>query len=156
MQEALLIAFQSYNGEESPYDIRIEGDIDGTQFNYNAIVTLDEDFESSSGTVFELFVSEDSVDSYWTSCADEQLAYHHTRHLARAYLTMNEEDKLPISIGLEGESQVFSGSFELLDFGITPHYPYIVQNLVTYEVKQSVAFNINHIPILAPFLIYAL
>ena len=140
--------FQSYNGEESPYDIRIEGDIDGTQFNYNAIVTLDEDFESSSGTVLELFVSEDSVDSYWTSCADEQLAYHHTRHLARAYLTMNEEDKLPISIGLEGESQVFSGSFELLDFwnNSTLSMTAIVQNLVTYEVKQSVAFNINHIP----------
>ena len=96
----------------------------------------------------ELFVSEDSVDSYWTSCADEQLAYHHTRHLARAYLTMNEEDKLPISIGLEGESQVFSGSFELLDFWNNPTLSItaIVQNLVTYEVKQSVAFNINNIP----------
>ena len=140
--------FQSYNGEESPYDIRIEGDIDGTQFNYNAIVTLDEDFESSCGTVLELFVSEDSVDSYWTSCADEQLAYHHTRHLGSAYLTMNEEDKLPISIGLEGESQVFSGSFELLDFwnNSTLSITAIVQNLVTYEVKQSVAFNINNIP----------
>ena len=61
---------------------------------------------------------------------------------------MNEEDKLPISMGLEGESQVFSGSFELLDFWNNPTLSItaIVQNLVTYEVKQSVAFNINHIP----------
>jgi len=140
--------FQSYNGQESPYDIQIEGDIEGTQFNYNAIVTLDQDFESSSGTVLELFVSEDSVESHWTSCSDDDLAYHHTRHLARAYLTMDDDDKLPISISLEGESQIFSGSFELLEFwndsllSITA----IVQNLVTYEVKQAVASNINRIP----------
>ena len=61
---------------------------------------------------------------------------------------MSEEDKLPISISLEGESQVFSGSFELLEFwnNSTLSITAIVQNLVTYEVKQSVAFNINHIP----------
>ncbi len=140
--------FQSYNGQESPYDLRVEGDINGTQFNYNAIVTLNEDFESSSGTVLELFVSEDSVQSYWTSCSDDDLTYHHTRHLARAYLTMDDDEKLPITISLEGESQIFSGSFELLDFwndsllSLTA----IVQNLVTYEVKQSIASNINRIP----------
>ena len=140
--------FQDYNGQETPYDIEIEGDIDGTQFNYNAIVTLDEDFEPSSGTALELFVSEDSVQSYWTSCSDDDLSYHHTRHLARAYLTMDDDDKLPITISSEGESQVFSGSFEILDFwnNSTLSITAIVQNLVTYEVSQAVASNINRIP----------
>ena len=140
--------FQDYNGQESPYNIQIEGDIEGTQFNYNAIVTLDEDFESSSGTVLELFVSEDSVQSYWPSCSDEDLTYHHTRHLARAYLTMDDGDKLPITISLEGESQIFSGSFEILDFwnDSTLSITAIVQNLVTYEVKQAISGNIYRIP----------
>ena len=93
-------------------------------------------------------MSEDSVQSYWTSCSDDDLSYHHTRHLARAYLTMDDDDKLPITISSEGESQVFSGSFEILDFWneSTLSITAIVQNLVTYEVSQAVASNINRIP----------
>jgi|TARA_B110000438_G_scaffold23257_1_gene21262 hypothetical protein len=139
--------FQSFNGEESPYDIELEGDIENNQFNYNVILTLDTDFDPEN-QFLELFVSEDSVESYWTSCSDEDLANHHSRHLARAYLTMDEDNRKPISISLEGESEIFSGSFELLDFwndsllSLTA----IAQNLDTYEVKQAIAANINRIP----------
>ena len=61
---------------------------------------------------------------------------------------MDDEDKLPITISLEGESQIFSGSFEILDFwnASTLSITAIVQNLVTYEVKQAIASNINRIP----------
>tara|TARA_B110000014_G_C20078104_1_gene562988 strand:- start:58 stop:999 length:942 start_codon:yes stop_codon:yes gene_type:complete len=139
--------FQSFNGQESPYNIELEGDIENNQFNYNVILTLDIDFDPEN-QFLELFVSEDSVESYWTSCSDEDLAYHHSRHLARAYLTMGDDNRKPISISLAGESEIFSGSFELLDFwndsllSLTA----IAQNLNTYEVKQAVAANINRIP----------
>ena len=61
---------------------------------------------------------------------------------------MDDDDKLPITISSEGESQIFSGSFEILDFwnDSTLSITAIVQNLVTYEVSQAVASNINRIP----------
>ena len=139
--------FQDYNGQESPFNIELEGEVDGTQYNYTVILSLDANIDLEN-QFLELFVSEDSVQSYWPSCSDEDLAYHHTRHVARAYLTMEDDDRKPISISLEGESEIFSGSFELLDFwndsllSITA----IVQNLDTYEVKQAIAANINRIP----------
>ena len=141
--------FQSFNGEDSPYNIDLEGDIeeDG-QFHYNVILTLDEDFDSEN-QFLEIFVSEDSVGSNWTSCAGfDDLVNKPVRHLARAYLTMDDEDKLPISIETTGESEIFTGTFELLDFwndsliSITA----IIQNLDTYEVKQATASNIYRIP----------
>tara|TARA_X000001036_G_C20589402_1_gene770121 strand:- start:77 stop:1024 length:948 start_codon:yes stop_codon:yes gene_type:complete len=139
--------FQDYNGQESPFNIELEGEVDGTQYNYTVILSLDADIDPEN-QFLELFVSEDSVQSYWSSCTDEDLASHHTRHLARAYLTMEDDDRNLISISLEGESEIFSGSFELLDFwndsllSITA----IVQDLNTYEVKQAIAANINRIP----------
>ncbi|MBI89623.1 MAG: hypothetical protein CMG60_05995 [Candidatus Marinimicrobia bacterium] len=141
--------FQSYNGESSPYHIALEGDVeeDG-QFHYNVILTLDEDFDSEN-QFLEIFVSEDSVGTNWTSCAAfEDLVNKPVRHLARAYLTMDDEDKLPISIEMAGESEVFTGEFELVDIwndsliSITA----IIQNFDTYEVKQATASNIYHIP----------
>ncbi len=141
--------FQSFNGEDSPYDIELEGDVeeDG-QFHYNVILTLDEDFDSEN-QFLEIFVSEDSVGSNWTSCTGfEDLVNKPVRHLARAYLTMDDEDKLPISIEMTGESEIFTGTFELLEFwndsliSITA----IIQNFDTYEVKQATASNIYRIP----------
>jgi len=141
--------FQSFNGEDSPYDIEIEGDVeeDG-QFHYNVIITLDEDFDSEN-QFLEIFVSEDSVGSNWTSCTGfEDLVNKPVRHLARAYLTMDDEDKLPISIEIAGEYEIFTGTFELLDFWNVPKLSItaIIQNLDTYEVKQATAANINFIP----------
>ncbi len=141
--------FQSFNGQDSPFEIQIEGDIDGTQFNYNVIVILDEDIDPEF-QYLELFVSEDSVASYWSSCAgvDSELAERPVRHLARAYLTMDDDLKLPISINMEGDTAIYSGSFELLDFWNESSLSMtaIIQDLTSYSVSQATAANINHIP----------
>ena len=57
--------------------------------------------------ILELFVAEDSIMALWSACD----SWHLTRNVARAYLTMGEDDQLPLTINTAGESQVFSGSF---------------------------------------------
>jgi len=138
--------FQSFNGQESPFNIELEGEVDGTQYNYTVILSLDADIDPEN-QFLELFVSEDSVQGYWTACTGED-QYHDVRHLTRAYLTMEDDDKRPISISSEGESEIFSGTFELSEIwndsllSLTA----IVQDLNTYEVKQAISGNIYRIP----------
>ena len=61
---------------------------------------------------------------------------------------MEDDDKRPISISSEGESEIFSGTFELLEIwndsllSLTA----IVQDLNTYEVTQAISGNIYRIP----------
>jgi len=128
---------------QSPYQIELEGDLEDNEFNYNVIVTLEEDF-GSSGTFLELFVAEDSIMSFWSACGEEHMA----RNVGRGYITMGEENQVPITINSGGESQIHSGTFEVSDSWNHSQVKIIalVQNLVTNEVFQVNSGLILNIP----------
>ena len=58
---------------------------------------MNQDF-SPEGQHLDLFVSEDSVSAWWSACVGTGDVRRQARHLARAWLTMDQEDKLPITI----------------------------------------------------------
>ena len=89
----------------------------------------------------ELFVSEDSIMSYW-SIID---TWEYARYVARKYITKSANNKLPISITSAGESEMFSGTFTLSDAWEHDqvYIQAVVQNLDTYEIFQATSWNIN-------------
>ena len=111
----VLEKYEAIDISYSPYQIELEGDLVDNNFNYNVIVTLNQDVDPE-GQHLDLFVSEDSVSAWWSACVGTGDVRRRARHLARAWLTMNQGDKLPIAISNQGESQVFSGSFEMMEF----------------------------------------
>jgi len=92
--------------QESPWRIDLEGELTDSLFNYSVVVSLEDD-TNTDNMILELFVAEDSIMALWSACD----SWHLTRNVARAYLTMGEDDQLPLTINTAGESQVFSGSF---------------------------------------------
>ena len=92
--------------QESPWRIDLEGELTDSLFNYSVVVSLEDD-TNTDNMILELFVAEDSINAFWSACD----SWHLTRNVARAYLTMGEENQLPLTINTAGESQVFSGSF---------------------------------------------
>ncbi|MEE3188356.1 MAG: Omp28-related selenoprotein, partial [Candidatus Neomarinimicrobiota bacterium] len=99
---------------------------------------------SSDNMLLELFVAEDSIWSYWSACGE----YHMARNVGRAYLTMGEENQLPITISSTGETQVFSGSFDVSDAWVDSQVKLtaVVQNWETYEIFMARADRILDIP----------
>ena len=103
--------------------------------------------------MLELFVAEDSILALWSACD----SWHNTRNVARAYLTMGEENQLPITINTAGEDQVFSGSFQLSNSWVQSRVKLIalVQNWgdldenenPTYEIFQANSGQIFNIPL---------
>ena len=95
--------------QESPYEIIMQGELsdDSETFNFDIVVSLEEDYGLESGTNIELFVAEDSIYSYWAACGESHMA----RNVGRAYLTMGEDNRIPLTINSAGQSQVHSGSF---------------------------------------------
>ena len=142
-------SYESFDDLSTSYQLDLEGEIEGEQFNYNIIVDLNQDIDPEN-QYLELFVSEDSVDALWDACAGlgDGLPRRDVRNLTRAWLTMDQEERLPISISSQGEREVFSGSFEILDFwnDTTLSLVAIVQDINTYEVSQAASGNINRIP----------
>ena len=116
------------------------------------VVSLEEDMNTDNMRL-ELFVAEDSINALWSACD----TWHMTRNVARAYLTMGEDNQLPITITTAGESQVFSGSFQLSDAWVDSMVKLIavVQNWgdldedgnPTYEVLQANSGQIFNIPL---------
>ena len=103
--------YEELVSSETSYEIVMQGDFsdDSSTFDYDVVVSLQEDQELQSGTMLELFVAEDSIYSYWSACND----YHMARNVGRAYLTMGEDNQIPITIHNAGEIQVHSGSFAI-------------------------------------------
>ena len=60
----VLEKYEAIDISYSPYQIELEGDLVDNYFNYNVIVTLNQDF-SPEGQHLDLFVSEDSVSAWW-------------------------------------------------------------------------------------------
>ena len=94
--------------------------------------------------MLELFVAEDSIMAYWSACGEE----HNARNVGRAWLTMDEDDQVPITISGSGQSQVHSGSFDVSNSWNHDRVKLIAlaQNLVTNEVFQAQTELILNIP----------
>lgn len=140
---------QELSGQEAPYNITLEGELDGSLFNYNVVVDLNSDFNNEN-QFLEIFVAQDSLRAWWSTCQD----YHNCRFIGRDWLTMEENERLPLSINLEGESEVFSGSFDVADYA--EMFPLwedssisviaLIQNSDTYAMHQVETGNIMRIP----------
>ena len=133
----------------TPYQLELEGEVVDGNFNYNVIVTLNQDSDPQN-QYLDLFVSEDSVPAWWSACVGTQDVRRKARHLARSWLTMDQEDKLPLTISNQGESEVFSGSFELMEFWNDSLISLvaIIQDInFPHYVSQANSGHIYHIPI---------
>jgi len=138
-----LETYEDLIAQEATYTIELEGDLVDSEYNYNVILSMDGEM-SSDNMLLELFVAEDSIWSYWSACGE----YHMARNVGRAYLTMGEENQLPITISSAGETQVFSGSFDVSDAWVDAQVKLtaVVQNWETYEIFMSRADLILDIP----------
>ena len=88
----VLEKYEAIDISYSPYQIELEGN--DNYFNYNVIVTLNQDFSPEG----QHQIYEDSVSAWWSACVGTGDVRRQARHLARAWLTMDQEDKLPITI----------------------------------------------------------
>ena len=138
-----LNTYEDLIAQEATYTIELEGDLVDSEYNYNVILSMDGEM-SSDNMLLELFVAEDSIWSYWSACGE----YHMARNVGRAYLTMGEENQLPITISAAGETQVFSGSFDVSDAWVDSQVKLtaVVQNWETYEIFMARADLILDIP----------
>jgi len=146
---------ETYNensGQIASYKIQLDGDFDESDpsiFNYNAYVSLDSDFNNEN-QYLELFIAQDSIRGWWNACAE----YHNCRYVGRDWITMEEDERLPISISEEGESEVFSGSFNISEYASmfttwedsSINIIAVIQNADTYEQFQAETGNIMRIP----------
>ena len=123
-------------GSETPYDIVINGFKDGLTVNYDITVSMDDDHSSQNQKV-EIIVVEDKIMSYWTGASE----YHNARNVARYWISTEDLD-----ISSAGESQTFSGSFEIDEEAWNPDSVKIismVQNYGNYHVHQVQELNVN-------------
>ena len=120
--------------DETPYDISING-YAGTTVTYDVTISLDSDMSSSNQKV-NVFVVEDNIWSYWAGAS----AYHNARNVARLW-PMSED----LSISIAGESETFSGTFEMGSNWIADSTKIIaiVQNYSTKHILQASQVFIN-------------
>ena len=140
--------YETYIANQTPYSIGIGGAYEpgDTEVSYDVELLLDPGMDSTvdiTNMYLELFVSEDNIYSYWGTIDQ----YHDARYVARKYITKSDIQKLPISITSAGESETFSGTFQLSDAwdSSNVYLTAIVQNLESYEVFQALSQNINNL-----------
>ena len=136
-------AIISLSSQNTPYQLDISGvytsaEDTGTataNVAYDVTLVLDDNMDSENMEV-DLFVIEDKIFSYWGACGGLE---HDANNVARRWLTKLDDQKLPISISLEGESEVFSGSFDLSEGWIDENISIVatVYNKDTYSVYQT-------------------
>jgi hypothetical protein len=136
------------SNQNTAYQIDISGtytdaeDSETTSSNvsYDVTLLLNEDIDSENIEV-DLFIIEDNIMSYWTECGGYD---HDADNVARRWLTKVEDEKLPISISSSGESEVFSGNFELGSLWVDENISIMatVYNKDTYQVYQVFQNNI--------------
>ena len=128
--------YQSMVGGDTPYDIIINGLKEDLQVTYEIIVSLDADMSNSNMKV-EIIVVEDKIMSYWGAVGID----HNARNVGRHWLVTEDLDVM-----YEGESQTFSGSFEIDGEAWNPDSVKIislVQDYDTYEIFQVQQLNVN-------------
>ena len=138
--------YETYVVNQTPYSIAISGAYEpgNTEITYDVELLIDSGIDTTVNNTnmhVELFVSEDSIMSYW-SIID---TWEYARYVARKYITKSTNNKLPISITSAGESEMFSGAFTLSDAWEHDqvYIQAVVQNLDTYEIFQATSWNIN-------------
>ena len=145
--------YETYVVNQTPYSIGISGAYEpgDTEVSYDVELLIDSGIDTTvdnTNIYVELFVSEDNIYSYWQH-ADVGDQWHNARHVARKYITKSENNKVPISITSAGESETFSGTFELSDAWEHDevHIQAIVQKLGSndYEVFQAITWSINNL-----------
>ena len=145
--------YNEHSGQVASYQIQLDGEFDSeneNQFNYNVYVSLDSDFDNEN-QYLELFIVQDSIRAWWSACND----YHNCRFVGRDWITMEDSEKLPLTINETGEMEVFSGSFDISTYQSTFQtwedssisIMAVVQNIDTYEQFQATVGNIMRIPV---------
>ena len=136
--EAIIGQFQSiYSsmvGNESPYEIDING-YASSEVSYDVTISMDADMSSANQKV-DIFVVEDNIWSYWQGAS----SYHNARNVARDWLSTED-----LSIDTQGQSQTFSGTFDLSEDWNSDSVQIIatVQNYSTKQIYQVKQVNIN-------------
>ena len=88
---------------ETPHEVLINGFKDSSNVNYEITISTDADTGNDNQKV-QIIVVEDKIMSYWTGASE----YHNARNVARYWISTED-----LEINSAGESQTFSGSFEI-------------------------------------------
>ena len=138
--EAIIGTFEaiyaSMVGADTPYDIIINGLKEELQVTYEITVSLDADMSNANKKV-EIIVVEDKIMSYWGAVGID----HNARNVGRHWLVTEDLDVM-----YEGESQTFTGSFEIDGEAWNQDSVKIislVQDYDTYEIFQVQQLNVN-------------
>ncbi len=143
-----LVLYNDYITEQTPYRLGISGEyVPGeTTVNFFVEVLVDEIDSTldNTNTYLELFVVEDNIYSYW-STVDQ---WHNARNVGRKYITKSDAQKLPISVSESGQSETFTGSFELSEDWVHSNVKLValVQQLndgTVHPVLQVETSNVN-------------
>ena len=142
LDDILLPAVLNNLGEETVYQLEMTGARDGLDVDYEITVSLESDLNIQNQKL-EIIVVEDSIYSYYSGLYDST----YTRNLARHWLATED-----ITITDAGDSQVFSGSFTMMEGAIWDEDAWntdnvklqaVVQNSGTADVYQSMHANVN-------------
>jgi hypothetical protein len=136
MYSSFISIYNSMVGDDTPYDIEINGMINETVVSYDVFITMDADMSSTNQKV-DIFVVEDNIWSYWSGAS----SYHNARNVARNWVVTEN-----LSISLSGETETFSGTFDLSDAWVFDNVKIIaiVQNYGNpKQIYQASQININ-------------
>ena len=135
MYNSFLPIYNNMVGNDTPYEIDINGFIGETNVLYDVTVSMDAGM-SNVNQKLDIFIAEDNIWSYWTGAS----SYHNARNVVRDWLTSEN-----LSISDAGGEETFSGVFDL-DSNWNPDsikIIAIVQNYSSKQVHQVSAVNIN-------------
>ncbi len=124
MYDTFINIYNSMVGDDTPYSIDINGAA-GTEVSYTVTVSMDSDMSATNQKV-DIFAVEDNIWSYWSGAG----SYHNARNVARDWVATET-----LTISTAGESQVFSGSFQM-DTGWIPDSVKIIAIVQNYSSKQ--------------------
>ena len=135
MYNSFLPIYNNMVGDDTPYEIDINGFIGETNVLYDVTVSMDAGM-SNVNQKLDIFIAEDNIWSYWTGAS----SYHNARNVVRDWLASEN-----LSISDAGGAETFSGVFDL-DSNWNPDsikIIAIVQNYSSKQVHQVSAVNIN-------------
>ena len=135
MYNSFLPIYNNMVGDDTPYEIDINGFIGETNVLYDVTVSMDASM-SNVNQKLDIFIAEDNIWSYWTGAS----SYHNARNVVRDWLASEN-----LSISDAGGAETFSGVFDL-DSNWNPDsikIIAIVQNYSSKQVHQVSAVNIN-------------
>lgn len=116
-------------GDETPYEISIDGMVADGSVNYDITISLDAD-HTSSNDVVHAFVVEDEIYSFWSTVGQ----WHNARNVVRIW-----EDPSNVTISSAGEIESLgASSFSLVDSWVQEKVKIIaiVQNNSTKQILQ--------------------